>query len=309
MLLSRSTEGLTDLVGSVTKGFRATVYLRAPDGATRRISPNAGLFYQASINPDGTEVVFFGGTDGLPRIWRYVVGDRGGTAEAITSREFAARHPVYDWAGTRIAFASDQNAMTPGESIADINSATREVSENLKLNIFSANPDGTDIKQVTFGAFLDHRPCFSPDGRWIAFASNRSGELGIWRVRADGSQDPIPVFTDHWGYRPWYTASGESILFYGPHDDRHRIFEFSIGAGGARPLEADDQGMSHGPFVVPGRPETVVVHSTRGGSWGIWELPLHGRSPVREITPAGFPMAAHATISRSGFMVFDVKKS
>lgn len=197
----------------------------------------------------------------------------------------------------------------PGETIADIDSATRNITEELQLNIFSANPDGSDVQQVTHGPYVDHRPCFSPNGDWIAFVSNRSGVTGIWRVPADGASDPIPVFTDHWAYRPWYTATDDSILFYGPDGERHRIWKVAIATGAVTRLEADDRGITHGPFVSPGRPQTVVVHSTRGGSWGIWELPLRGKSPVGGVTPPGFPMAAHATISRNETMAFDVKVS
>lgn len=293
----------------MTTGFRAAVYLLFPDHTARRINPTDGLFYQASIHPDGTEVLFFGGQSGPPRVWRHQIGADADETVAITPPEVGARHPVYDWEGTQIAFASDSGSPGGGESVAQIDSATRNVSENLQLNIFCANPDGSGIRQVTHGPFIDHRPCFSPDGQWIAFASNRSGETGIWRTRTDGFSEPIPTYTEHWGYRPWYTSSGESILFYGPEDSRHRIWEVSLGTGAISRLEADDRGMTHGPFIPPGEPQTVLVHSTRGGRWGIWQLPLRGMSPVIDLTPRGFPMAAHATLSRNGIMAFDVKEN
>ena len=109
----------------------------------------------------------------------------------------------------------------------------------MQLHLFTANPDGTDVRQITEGPYQDHRPSFRPDGEWLVFASNRSGETAIWRVPAEGGQEPEPVFIDHWGYRPWYTPDGSSVLFYGPDGNRHRI-------------------------------------SNRGGEMGIWELPLRG---------------------------------
>lgn len=293
----------------MTTGFRAAVYLRFPDHTSLRVSPKNGLFYQASVHPNGTEVIFFGAHSGPPRVWRHQLGTNAGSAVAITPPEVGARHPVYDWEGARIAFASDRAAPGGGESVEQIDSATRKVSADVQLNIFVANPDGTDVRQITHGPFVDHRPCFSPDGRWVAFASNRSGEAGIWRTRTDGSSQPIPVHIDHWGYRPWYTSDGRSILFYGPDGRRHRIWEVSLETGTISRLEADDRGMTHGPFISPGEPQSVLVHSTRGGPWGIWQLPLRGPSPVTDLTPEGFPMAAHATISRNGVMAFDVKVS
>src|SRR2546425_7802086 len=37
-------------------------------------------------------------------------------------------------------------------------------------------------------------PAWSPDGRWLAFASNRSGKRDVWRVELDGA--PAVRLTD-----------------------------------------------------------------------------------------------------------------
>jgi serine/threonine-protein kinase len=41
--------------------------------------------------------------------------------------------------------------------------------------------------RITFGAGYDADPAWSPDGRWLAFASDRDGEITVYRKRADGS--------------------------------------------------------------------------------------------------------------------------
>jgi TolB protein len=46
-------------------------------------------------------------------------------------------------------------------------------------------PDGTDRKQLTFHGTNDS-PSWSPDGRYIAFASRRDGTTGIYVMLADG---------------------------------------------------------------------------------------------------------------------------
>ena len=177
----------------------------------------------------------------------------------------------------------------------------------MNLHLFTCNPDGTEVEQVTSGPHQDHRPAWSPDGEWIAFASNRLGSNTIWKARADGSQDPEPVFLANWGYRPWFTLDGGSLLFYGPDDERHRIWRVNLATGGTSPVAADDLGMTHGPFVQPGSNDRMIAHSTRSGGWGIWEFPLSGSSEPRLLTPPGFDQAAHPTRSQSGTLVFDVK--
>jgi Tol biopolymer transport system component len=41
--------------------------------------------------------------------------------------------------------------------------------------------------RITFGAGYDADPVWSPDGRWLAFASDRDGSMTVFRKRADGS--------------------------------------------------------------------------------------------------------------------------
>lgn len=285
--------------------FGASVWAQFPDGRVQPISPRDGLHYQASISADGADVVWYGGSTGRPRLWRTTLAD--GRAHPITSAATGARHPVFNPDGMRIAFASDRMSDVPGETVSEISSATIRTAAAMQLHLFTCQPDGSGVRQLTHGPHQDHRPTWSPDGQWIAFASNRSGETALWRVRSDGTGEPEPIFTAHWGYRPWFTSDGAAVLFYGPDGDRHRIWRVELVSGTASPIVSDDRGITHGPFVQPGSDDRVIAHSTRNGSWGIWDFPLSGSGEPTLLTPPGFPQAAHATRSRDGTLVFDVK--
>ena len=53
--------------------------------------------------------------------------------------------------------------------------------------IFAMNVDGTDVHRVSRGDYYDFLPKWSPDGTRIGFTSSRDGSLGVYTMRADGS--------------------------------------------------------------------------------------------------------------------------
>jgi dipeptidyl aminopeptidase/acylaminoacyl peptidase len=64
---------------------------------------------------------------------------------------------------------------------------TDDKSANL-THIHMANIDSSDARQMTYGDKSCTSPQWSPDGRWIAFTSERSGKQNIWLLRADGGE-------------------------------------------------------------------------------------------------------------------------
>jgi TolB protein len=47
--------------------------------------------------------------------------------------------------------------------------------------------DGSDVRRLTDHPKMDYWPAWSPDGKRIAFTSNRDGNYEIYVVQADGS--------------------------------------------------------------------------------------------------------------------------
>ncbi|MFQ5653022.1 MAG: protein kinase, partial [bacterium] len=70
------------------------------------------------------------------------------------------------------------------------------------------------LTRLTFNPGEDETAFWSPDGRWIAFASSRAGQpRTVFRKLADGSGAPEPLWTsDHHVHVECWSADGHSII-------------------------------------------------------------------------------------------------
>lgn len=286
--------------GAAGGQFGAWVGARLADGSVVRLSPSNGFFYQACVHPAGTAALYSGAHSGPPRVWSIGLEPLG-TPVALSPAESGARHPVWSWDGSAIAFTSDRSTAGASQTVDEI---APQGMPSLG-NIFVMTPDGAGVRQLTTGDFADQRPTYSPDGRTIVFVSNRGGRLGLWRVSADGLGVPEPLLYTGVGYRPWFGVDGTRLYFFAPDGDRHRVATVRLDSKDAHFLANDDTGWTHGTFADPNG-GALIVHSTRlGGQYRLFELPLDGK-PMRAIEIDGVPHPMHGTRSRNGVMTFDV---
>src|SRR6266498_2236424 len=87
-----------------------------------------------------------------------------------------------------------------------------EKSEYL-TQIWMASADGGDAYQMTFGEKPSTNPDWSPDGRWIAFTSSRSGKNNLYLMRSTGGEaEMITDVKSGVGGFAW-SPDGKSIVF------------------------------------------------------------------------------------------------
>jgi Tol biopolymer transport system component len=149
--------------------------------------PKLGLTW----TPDSREIVYstireYGGSG----LWRVPVS--GGEPHRILPTLLFAANPNISRTGNRLAYT---------ESWIDSNLYESEGPGFTKRGV--PQPFGNPEKVIA-SSHEDHSPNFSPDGKRIAFVSNRTGHSEIWTAHRDGSgQTQLTHFESFTGTPHW----------------------------------------------------------------------------------------------------------
>src|SRR3989441_1855448 len=69
----------------------------------------------------------------------------------------------------------------------DISPDGKTIVFELLGDLYAVPATGGDAALLAGGRAWDRQPRFSPDGQWIAYASDKDGTSNLWIMRADGS--------------------------------------------------------------------------------------------------------------------------
>jgi Tol biopolymer transport system component len=201
---------------------RSVVFAWMPDGTVRDVSvtPGRGYYALPCVHPEGSSVIFHGGTSQYSQIWHTDLD--AGISTPLTSDAMVACSASYSADGEHITYraydVANHRPYTMEKAVRAFPDTGIYFGGPPKwMSIFVMKADGTDAHQLTSGRYSDIRPAFSPDGKYIVFL--RRAELPeaiwtMWRVSVSGQDAPQPLITDVSVGRPWYSTDGASFFFH-----------------------------------------------------------------------------------------------
>lgn len=146
-------------------------------------------------------------------------------------------------------------------------------------------------RRLTDHPAIDQQPAWSPDGATIAFASDRSGDMAIWTMNADGSNpQPIPGLPGN-QTQPRWSPDGNKLVFISDADGSPDLW--IADADGANPVN-----LTPGPEVERDpcwtQDDLILFASEREAGWEIYQMRPDGGGLRRLTTSFGDNLEPHA---------------
>jgi hypothetical protein len=183
-----------------------------------------------SWSPDGKHIVFHTDRDGNYDI--YVMNADGTDPKPLTSDSDQDKHPEWSPDSDQIAF----------ESSRDDDDDTDNIDA---FNVYVMESDGENEIPLTESPYNDGVPVWSPNGRSIAFRSNREEGYEVWKMDSQGVVEERVTDEVEPVRAPAWSPDGGRIVFASGSDDNFDLYLVDAGGGDRRPLlesEHDNRG-------------------------------------------------------------------
>lgn len=246
----------------------------------------------------------------------FVVPVDGGDAVQLTDRRFLHMSPVWSPDGKSLLMVSTQEGgrdvyRIPIGGDGRATGSMERLTTGLSAGTIGMSPDGKQLaysvftnrsnvwrlkipssgtasmrqaEQITRGTQHIEGLGVSRDGQWLAFDSDRGGNVDIYKMRLpDG--EPIQLTTDPSDdFLPAWSADGQWIAFHSWRNGNRDVYVMPAAGGGEQQVTDDPAHDYYGDWAPDGT--RVAFHSERTGTTSIFiaERTASGWSEARQLT-------------------------
>ncbi len=206
-----------------------------PDGEPFALTVGSGRNSRPAFSPDGRRIAFERWQVGRNQdLW--IMASDGSDVHQVTVDPEREMSPTWLPDGRSLVFTSDRAgfglwtldlATGREHSLAELGPRIDSIraspdgtriafhapGPNDVFNIWVANSDGSNVRQLTFDAELAAFPSWSPDGRWLAFEQRRDDSDHIMVVPSDGGTAVQLTFGDGRDWAWSWAPDSDRIVF------------------------------------------------------------------------------------------------
>jgi Tol biopolymer transport system component/DNA-binding winged helix-turn-helix (wHTH) protein len=234
----------------------------AAGGKPRQLTFDNQIMGAPAWTADGRDIVFSSPRGGLPTLWR--ISEGGSTPQPIAGVGAVACCPSISRKGNQLVYNS--SVAHYGLWRVDLKDQTHvQGPPNLLISTNGRN----------------WRPDYSPDGKRIAFESDRSGYMEIWTCDSDGSNcRQLTALHGTAGTARW-SPDGRYIAFEFHPGKHSEIYVVEVASAQAHLVPTLPKGDNLAPNWSRDGQWIYFASDREGGRFDLWKVPLQGGAPVR----------------------------
>lgn len=165
--------------------------------------------------------------------------------------------------------------------------------------LYTSDWKGGNIQRLTDNEYYEAEVSVSPDGQWIVFGRQIDGQMDLWRMKADGTEEKQLTFTPDWQegapfflpdnqtimYRAWQrSVTAENKRIREATGERRQtpmtVFTMKVDGSDVQPRSFTND-MNWAPFPAPDGRHYVFVRISEGRNWDVYLGDLAGGEPRR----------------------------
>ena len=268
---------------------------------------NGGSNAEAYFSADGRRIVFQSARDGYACDQEYVMNVDGSGVRKISTGTGKTTCGFFYQNDQRVIFGSSHGTNPGCPPRPDPSKGY--VWRLDPYDIFTARPDGGDLRRLTNYGVYTAEGVVSPDGKRIVFTSLKDGDLDIYTMNVDGTDVRRLTNTPGYDGGPWWSPDGKRIAYraWHPTGDSLAAYRDLLSQRLVRPnrmelwvMNADgsDQhqithlgGANFGPSWTPDGTKLIFSSNymrPRSGNFDLYLVNLDGSGLEQVTTDEGF---------------------
>jgi Tol biopolymer transport system component len=249
--------------------------------------------------------------------WLFDADDPGGTHVKFAESTRVDGNPNFSADGSKIVFSSDRSGRL---AVWSANRNGTNLTRLTEMTIAGAprwSPDGSEVafdaprdggleiyavpafrgepRQITTSPENDAVPSYSRDGRWIYFASDRSGEYQIWKVPVEGEgRQPGSArqVTRGGGFGAFESPDGRWLYYAKARLDNlaapNSLWRVPAEGGTEEPV-IDELYSNWCNWGLAGN-DVYFLNPSEGGGWAVYKMDLTTRVVTKVAPIRGSPL-------------------